>query len=507
MKSRWLTTLSFALLVASAREQNLAASPKPAVPSPTAKAKKVKTPKPPKVKAAAKNKKSAIPTLRSADIPEVKEAASVRRGCLASGDLASFAFSFGVEESRLAPLLAEQGVPVTGNECVPYVAATGGKDGASSAILKGSEPGAGPVPNVVSNVVSNVDIRKTPDGITVTPGACDCPETLRRVLEFPVQDAEQAPGEVFAQVHGNVRWQLDTLMPAMLRRLAAKQGPVQSPSSQTLADASVLDATESHWPDSVPPEWSRASDSAVSGPVVRIVLARPDEYAAEHLQSIEILDPTTGRTLDGAWWLERNDSPGVFIGMEGVDYERLLWQSPVKYVHKSRGIGAAATTFTVRVAVPKGQSGKPKTRKVRVSEYHMGVDLIAAKGTEVHAVGEATVAFAGRNGGYGNLIILDHGLGYQTYYAHLSVIKSGIKIGAKVSRGDVVGLVGSTGRSTAPHLHFETRKDGKYIDPFDDTRQLEFWLLSPDDQERLGMEMLASSSSTAPRGEVKDHSQ
>jgi murein DD-endopeptidase MepM/ murein hydrolase activator NlpD len=231
--------------------------------------------------------------------------------------------------------------------------------------------------------------------------------------------------------------------------------------------------------------------------MMRIVLARQDENAAEHLQSIEILDSATGKELDGAWWLERRDGPGVFISTEGIAYERLLWQSPVKYVQKSRGVGAGVTTVNVRVPMPKGGSSKPKFRKVTVREYHLGADLIAPKGTEVHAVGEAKVTFAGRYGGYGNLIILEHGLGYQTYYAHLSVIKPAIKVGAKVSRGDVIGLVGSTGHSTAPHLHFETRKDGIYIDPFDDTRQLEFWVLSPDDQERLGMEMLSSSASSS----------
>lgn len=239
--------------------------------------------------------------------------------------------------------------------------------------------------------------------------------------------------------------------------------------------------------------------------MVRISLTRHDEYALEQLQSIEIVDPASKKELDGAWWLERSSGPGVLIGMEGVAYERLLWQSPVKYVQKSRGVGASVTTVNVRVPVPKGDNAKPKTRKVTVREYHIGADLIAPKGTDVHAVGDAKVYFAGRYGGYGNLIILDHGLGYQTYYAHLSVIKKEIKAGATVSRGDIIGLVGSTGHSTAPHLHFETRKDGKYIDPFDDTRQLEFWVLSPDDQERLGMEMLAVSSpsdSFAQRGSL-----
>ena len=67
----------------------------------------------------------------------------------------------------------------------------------------------------------------------------------------------------------------------------------------------------------------------------------------------------------------------------------------------------------------------------------------------------------------------------------------GIKAGVRVARGDVIGLVGSTGRSTAPHLHFETRKDARYLDPFDETHQLGFWLLTADEQERLAIQLLS----------------
>jgi murein DD-endopeptidase MepM/ murein hydrolase activator NlpD len=123
--------------------------------------------------------------------------------------------------------------------------------------------------------------------------------------------------------------------------------------------------------------------------------------------------------------------------------------------------------------------------------------MTAPKGTEVHAVGDANVSFVGRRSGFGNLIILDHGRGYQTYYAHLSKVQKGIKAGVRIARGDVIGLVGSTGRSTAPHLHFETRKDSRYLDPFDETRQLAFWLLTADEQERLAMQLFSSASVVA----------
>ena len=496
MKNSGLKAASFAILALVAlRGQSVAAPAKPTSdPSPSSNSKtKAKKTKP---KAPARNKKAAIPSRPAADIPEVKEVASVWRGCLGTRDLPSFASEFGVEESRLAPLLAEQRMFVAGPECVPYVAATGGEGGSASAILKSPQPDAVPAPTL--------DIRKTSDGITVTPGACDCPPMFRRVLEFPVEDATQRPSEVLAPVYGSLRWQLDVLMPQMIRRLAAKQGSLSYAASHVDEDASAgagLMASDFDRPADGGRSVSGGGLPVRNVPMVRIVLARQEETAPERLQSIEIVDSATGKDLDGLWWFERNGGPGVFMSMEGIAYERLLWQSPVKYVQKSRGIGAAVTTYNVRVAAPpKSGKSKPTTRKVTVREYHLGADLIAPKGTEVHAVAEAKVFFAGRYGGYGNLIILDHGLGYQTYYAHLSVIKPQIKVGARISRGDVIGLVGSTGHSTAPHLHYETRKDGKYVDPFDDTRQLEFWVLSPDDQERLGMEMLASSSPIAQNG-------
>jgi len=96
---------------------------------------------------------------------------------------------------------------------------------------------------------------------------------------------------------------------------------------------------------------------------------------------------------------------------------------------------------------------------------HTGVDFGAPTGTRVKATGDATVVFAGRRGGYGNLVILRHHNGFETYYAHLSAFASGIRTGRPVTQGQVIAYVGTTGASTGPHLHYEVRIAGRPQNP------------------------------------------
>lgn len=94
---------------------------------------------------------------------------------------------------------------------------------------------------------------------------------------------------------------------------------------------------------------------------------------------------------------------------------------------------------------------------------HMGLDLSASSGTPIHASAGGTVVVAGPQGGYGNAVVVDHGGALATLYAHQSLIE--VQVGDVVVTGDVVGLVGSTGNSTGPHLHFEVRVLGTPVDP------------------------------------------
>ncbi len=97
------------------------------------------------------------------------------------------------------------------------------------------------------------------------------------------------------------------------------------------------------------------------------------------------------------------------------------------------------------------------------SKFHEGMDFASDVGTPVYATGDATVFSAGWNSGYGRVIELDHGYNYMTRYAHLSEIL--VKPGQKVKRGDLIGKVGNTGKSTGPHLHYEVKLNGVAQNP------------------------------------------
>jgi len=100
----------------------------------------------------------------------------------------------------------------------------------------------------------------------------------------------------------------------------------------------------------------------------------------------------------------------------------------------------------------------------KARKMHEGMDFTAKTGTPIYATGDGTVAQADANAsGYGNHVVIRHGYGYETLYAHMS--KYNCRVGQRIKRGDIIGFVGSTGRSEAPHLHYEVHKDGKVVNP------------------------------------------
>lgn len=99
----------------------------------------------------------------------------------------------------------------------------------------------------------------------------------------------------------------------------------------------------------------------------------------------------------------------------------------------------------------------------RVPKFHAGMDFTAPTGTKIFATGNGTVTYASWKQGYGNCVIITHGYGYETLYGHMSTIK--VRVGQKVKRRDIIGLIGNTGKSTGPHLHYEVHVKGKPVNP------------------------------------------
>ena len=151
-----------------------------------------------------------------------------------------------------------------------------------------------------------------------------------------------------------------------------------------------------------------------------------------------------GKLLQTMWFQEPGQKGGYF-GFDGQSKRATYLNSPLEFSRVSSGYGMRFHP------IHGGQRA------------HLGVDFAAPTGTPVRTVGDGVVSFAGWQGGYGNIVVVQHANDQQTAYAHLSRID--VRKGEKVAQGEFIGAVGSTGASTGPHLHFEFRDKGKHIDP------------------------------------------
>ena len=125
--------------------------------------------------------------------------------------------------------------------------------------------------------------------------------------------------------------------------------------------------------------------------------------------------------------------------------------------------GMVPSIWPVVGKLESGVGGRRNPFGGRGFEYHEGQDIDAQYGTPVQVAASGRVIIAGRQRGYGNVIYVDHGAGVTTRYGHLSQIN--VTVGQSVTQGQVIGLVGSTGRSTGPHLHYEVRINNQPVDP------------------------------------------
>jgi murein DD-endopeptidase MepM/ murein hydrolase activator NlpD len=154
-----------------------------------------------------------------------------------------------------------------------------------------------------------------------------------------------------------------------------------------------------------------------------------------------------GKTYRAVYFRDREGREGYY-SPEGKNLRKAFLRSPLEFSRITSG-------FTMARFHPVLQTWRA----------HKGVDYGAPTGTRIRAVADATVAFAGKQNGYGNLIILQHNGSISTAYGHLSGFAKGLRQGARVSQGDIIGFVGATGMATGPHLHYEFRVAGVQRNP------------------------------------------
>ena len=136
-----------------------------------------------------------------------------------------------------------------------------------------------------------------------------------------------------------------------------------------------------------------------------------------------------------------------YFSPDGTSIKKTLMKTPIDGARMSSGFGMR------------------KHPVLGYNKMHKGVDFAAGRGTPIYAAGDGTVEKAGRNGGYGNYVRIRHNGNLKTAYAHMQKFKSGIRPGTRVKQGQVIGYVGTTGRSTGPHLHYEVLVDGRQVNP------------------------------------------
>ena len=387
---------------------------------------------------------------------------SLEQGCLTNEQKRLLTWQLGIEEQELQHFLLDANPlwsQTRSKDCLHYASAVAPKGDVSSlAVLSRASTADQPIALFMSKSASEDKpvIRRL-----------ELPVSSLALTEFnlPAADVDTLPVDQIDKIPSHLRWELGLLV----RRMIVG-----------------LESPETHQ--------------------MRIVLEKMSEQTLEKVLAVELIDTLRENVKDRVIWFERSDQRGAFFSTtSGTEYARMLWYSPTRHVHISRGVGKSVTTVRRKVATHARGKKKSRfaTRSFSYRGQHIGIDFVAPAGTPVHAVADAEVVVASPTGGYGNLVILSHGQGYETYYAHLSGFAPDLVPGKKVLRGEEIAYVGSTGFSTGPHLHYELRKEKRYINPFDKQASLEFWNLRPEEHEQMLALMLVLDLTREEHGDVE----
>jgi murein DD-endopeptidase MepM/ murein hydrolase activator NlpD len=174
----------------------------------------------------------------------------------------------------------------------------------------------------------------------------------------------------------------------------------------------------------------------VDGNFLRYGVVHAIEYASERVGKLQ------------AFWYQPERGEGDFYDAMGRALHGSWLRTPVRYDHISSPYNLKRRHPILKRIMP-----------------HLGIDYSASTGTPVWAAASGTITFAGPRGPNGNLVSMRHDNGYESHYAHLWKIGQGLKPGMRLQQRQVLGFVGSTGRSTGPHLHFAMKRGGRFVDP------------------------------------------
>jgi len=157
-----------------------------------------------------------------------------------------------------------------------------------------------------------------------------------------------------------------------------------------------------------------------------------------------------GHKYQAVWYPDQSDDTdkkGAFYTFDGKSLKKAFLRTPVEFTRISSGFGTRTHPI------------------LGYTRQHAGVDFAAPHGTGIRAASDGVIEFAGVQRGYGNVVIIKHQGVYSTLYAHMSAFGNGVRKGAKVNQGDIIGYVGSTGWATGPHLHYEIHVNNEAVNP------------------------------------------
>ena len=293
-------------------------------------------------------------------------------------------------------------------------------------------------------------------GKTVTAEANDSQELLKLSMRWPTEDAAVFRRLVIERSNAGFAARIENAPYSSSARLAS--GTIQSSLFAATDDARI--------PDSVATQLAEIFSNEID---FRTALRKGDRFNlvyetleadGEPLRPGRVLSAefvNGGKTHQAMWFQPPgNDASGAplkgsYYGLDGKSLRRAYLTSPLEFSRVTSG-------FSMRM--------HPVLKKWRA---HLGTDFAAPTGTPARSVGDGVVTFAGVQNGYGNVVFIKHRNNHETVYAHLSKIN--VRVGQSVSQSDTIGLVGSTGWSTGPHLHLEFRVAGVQQDPMTMAKQ------------------------------------